>query len=121
YNSLMKRPPLITFFATFLALEALYELLLFPTSIKQEALKPLLDQMPVDLSLLVPFGIVKGIYALIGALGLWFRKDLVRYYLWIATPLFPIASIYLTGSLSLAPLGIAFTLLYVFFLRKPEY
>ncbi|TNE71278.1 hypothetical protein EP331_09885 [bacterium] len=117
----MRRPPLITLFATLLSLEAFYELVIFPISMQQEAFKPLLEQFPVDISLLVPFGLTKGVYALIGAMGLWFRKDIVRYYLMIVTPLFPVVSLFLTGSLGLAPLGFAFSLMYVIYLRRPEY
>jgi hypothetical protein len=117
----MKRPPLLSFFAALLFLEAIYELLLFPMSRNMEEMAPLLNQLPASMDIIVPFGIAKGFYALIGAFGLWFRQAWVKFYLWFVTPLFPIASIILAGTIGLAPLGFIFTLLYVMYLRKPEH
>lgn len=117
----MKRPPLLSFFAALLFLEAIYELMLFPMSRNMEEMAPLLNQLPVSMNIVVPFGIAKGLYALIGAFGLWMRQSWVKFYLWFITPIFPIASIILAGTIGLAPLGFIFTLLYVMYLRKPEH
>lgn len=116
----MRRPPLLTFFAALLFLEAVYELFLFPMIRNMEEMAPLLNQLPVSMDIVVPFGIAKGLYALIGAFGLWFRQAWVKFYLWFVTPIFPIASIILEGTIGLAPFGFIFTLLYVMYLRKSE-
>lgn len=116
----MKRPPLITFFASILLLEAFYELLLFPISAGNPQFAPFLEQLPVGLDILIPFGYAKGFYALLGGIGLWKGFRVTPMYLWIVTPLFPIASMVLTGSIQLAPFSILMALVYVFYLRKPD-
>ncbi len=115
----MNRPLPISILATLLFLEAIYELVLFPLSSSNLALQSMIEQLPYSIDLLTKFGFVKGIYALIGAIGLYKRISQVRYVLWFVTPLFPIASFFITGGISLAPFSILMTLVYVHYLRLP--
>jgi len=115
----MNRPLPISILATILFLEAFYELILFPVSSSNPALQSMMEQIPYSLDLLIKFGIFKGIYALIGAIGLWRGIPLVRYILWFVTPIFPIASFFITGGIGLAPFSILMTLVYVHYLRLP--
>lgn len=116
----MKRPISITFFAVLLSLEAFYELILFPFSVSNPTLQPILENLPYSVDLLTKFGLIKGIYALIGAYGLFKAWSPVKYLLWYVTPLFPITSLILTGTIGLAPLSIILTILYVISWRTPE-
>lgn len=116
----MKRPTVITFFASILLLEAFYELVLFPISMNNPQFQPFLEQVKINLDILVPFGYAKGFYALLGGIGLWKGIRFTPMYLWIITPLFPIASFVLTGTIQLAPFSILLALMYVFYLRQPN-
>ena len=116
----MKRPAIVTVFAAMLSLEAFYELVLFPLSYKSPEFQPLLEQLAISMDIIVPFGFVKGVYALLGAIGLWVGFRYAPFFLWFATPLFPIASVFLIGSVQLSPLSIPLSIAYVFYLRRPE-
>jgi hypothetical protein len=115
----MNRPLPISILATILFLEAFYELILFPVSSSNPALQSMMEQLPYSIDLLTRFGFFKGIYALLGAIGLWRGIKQVRYILWFVTPLFPIASFFITGGISLAPFSIVMTLIYIHYLRLP--
>lgn len=117
----MRRPPLISFFAIILSIEAFYELLLFPLSSSQPELQQLFLDAGVNLSIMKPFGMVKGVYAAFCAWGLLKGYKPTLYVLWFLTPIFPVASLVLIGTIGLAPFSLLLTLLYVIYLRKPEY
>lgn len=116
----MKRPLFITVFSAILFSEAVYELLLFPISVNNPAFQPFLEQLPFSVDILLKFGIVKGIYALLGAYGLVKAIPQVKYLLWFVTPLFPLVSFLLTDSIGLAPFSVLLTLIYVIQWRNLE-